>query len=63
MIELSGIEALNKLTERYPKVGKKLHLKPSSKDCLMLLQNADEITEVNIMEYPTYKGLIDKRVN
>ena len=63
VVDMSGIEALNKLTERYLKVGKKLHLKRLSKDCKLLLQNADEIIEVNIMEDPTYKVLIDKRVN
>jgi SulP family sulfate permease len=60
VVDMSGIEALNKLTERYLKVGKKLHLKRLSKDCLQLLQNADEIIEVNIMEDPTYKVLINK---
>jgi SulP family sulfate permease len=58
---MSAIEALNKLTERYLKVGKTLHLKHLSKDCLMLLQNADKIIDVNIMEDPTYKVLIDKQ--
>lgn len=58
--DMSAIEAVNKLTERYLKVGKKLHLKHLSKDCLTLLQNADEIIEVNIMEDPTYKVLLDK---
>ncbi len=59
--DMSAIEALNKLTERYLKVGKKLHLKHLSSDCLMLLQNADEIIDVNIIEDPTYKVLIDKK--
>lgn len=58
--DMSAIEAVNKLTERYLKVGKKLHLKYLSKDCLMLLQNADEIIEVNILEDPTYKVLMNK---
>lgn len=53
--DMSGIEALNKITERYAKVGKKLHLKHLSKDCRQLLQNADEIIDVNVMEDPTYK--------
>lgn len=58
--DMSAIEALNKLTERYLKVGKKLHLKHLSSDCRVLLQNADDIIDVNIMEDPTYKVLIDK---
>ncbi|MBL7883340.1 MAG: SulP family inorganic anion transporter, partial [Bacteroidia bacterium] len=50
--DMSGIEALNKLTERYLKVGKKLHLKHLSADCRALLKNADKIIEVNILEDP-----------
>jgi SulP family sulfate permease len=53
--DMSGIEALNKITERYRKVGKKLHLKHLSTDCRQLLKNANDIIEVNVMEDPTYK--------
>lgn len=60
IVDMSAIEALNKLTERYHKVGKKIHLKHLSKDCLQLLQNADELIEVNVMEDPTYKVAVNK---
>ncbi|REA63284.1 sodium-independent anion transporter [Dyadobacter luteus] len=50
--DMSGIEALNKLTERYAKVGKKLHLKHLSEDCRRLLENASSVIEVNIMDDP-----------
>ena len=53
--DMSGIEALNKLTERYAKVGKKIHLKHLSQDCRQLLKDADDIIEVNVLEDPTYK--------
>ena len=33
VVDMSAIEALNKITERYLKVGKKLHLKHLSPDC------------------------------
>ena len=59
--DMSAIEALNKLTERYLKVGKKLHLKHLSSDCRQLLENADSIIDVNIIEDPTYKVLIDRK--
>lgn len=59
VVDMSGIEALNKLTERYKKLGKIIHLKHLSKDCLRLLSNADELIEVNIMEDPTYKVIAD----
>ncbi len=60
VVDMSGIEALNKITERYSKVGKKLHLRHLSADCRVLLQNADQIIDVNIMEDPTYKVAVDK---
>ncbi len=58
--DMSAIEALNKLTERYMKVGKKVHLKHLSKDCQRLLKNADKIIEVNVLEDPTYKLPLDR---
>jgi len=58
--DMSAIEALNKLTERYHKAGKRLHLKHLSADCRVLLQNAGDIIEVNVMEDPTYKVAIDR---
>lgn len=58
--DMSGIEALNKITERYAKVGKKVHLRHLSKDCIRLLENADQIIDVNVIEDPTYKVVVDK---
>ena len=57
--DMSGIEALNKLTERYLKAGKKVHLKHLSQDCRRLLHNADNLIDVNIIEDPSYKVLTD----
>jgi sulfate permease, SulP family len=58
--DMSGIEALNKLTERYHKEGKKLHLKHLSQDCQLLLKNAGDIIDINILEDPTYRVAVDK---
>lgn len=58
--DMSGIEALNKLTERYRVAGKVLHLRHLSKDCRQLLKNADAVIDVNIIEDPVYKVAIDK---
>jgi SulP family sulfate permease len=58
--DMSAIEALNKLTERYHKVGKKLHLKHLSEDCRVLLKNAGDVIDVNIYEDPTYRVASDK---
>jgi SulP family sulfate permease len=58
--DMSAIEALNKLTERYKNAGKKLHLRHLSDDCRLLLKNADEIIDVNVMEDPYYRVAVDK---
>jgi sulfate permease, SulP family len=60
IVDMSGIEAVNKLTERYHKQGKKLHLRHLSADSRKLLSNADAIIEVNILEDPTYKVVVDR---
>lgn len=57
--DMSGIEALNKLTERYHKAGKKLHLKHLSEDCRLLLKNAGDIIDVNVIEDPYYHVATD----
>lgn len=59
VVDMSAIEALNKLTERYKNAGKEIHLKHLSSDCLKLLKNADKIIDVNVLEDPTYKVLTD----
>ncbi len=59
VVDMSAIEALNKLTERYLKAGKKVHLKHLSPDCIKLLKNAEKIIDVNVLEDPTYKVLAD----
>jgi sulfate permease, SulP family len=59
VVDMSAIEALNKITERYHKLGKKVHLKHLSPDCRQLIKNAEEIIVVNILEDPSYKILAD----
>ena len=53
--DMSAIDAVNKITERYAAVNKVVHLKHLSSDCVDLLKNAEAIIDVNIMEDPTYK--------
>jgi SulP family sulfate permease len=60
VVDMSAIEALNKITERYLKLGKKLHLRHLSQDCQVLLKNADKIIDVNVLEDPNYKVLVDE---
>lgn len=51
----SAIEAIHKITERYSKAGKKVHLRHLSPDCRKLLDDASAIIEVNHYEDPMYK--------
>jgi SulP family sulfate permease len=60
VVDMSAIEALNKITERYLKVDKKVHLRHLSPDCQILLKNADKIIDVNVLEDPTYHIVADK---
>lgn len=60
VLDHSAIEALNKLTERYAKAGKKVHLRHLSEDCRTLLDNASAIIEVNYWEDPKYKMVSNK---
>ena len=60
VVDMSAIEALNKITERYLKMGKKLHLRHLSKDCQILLKNADKIFDINVLEDPNYKVVVDE---
>lgn len=59
VVDMSAIEALNKITERYHKLNKKIHLKHLSPDCRQLLRDADKIIDVNVLEDPNYKVLVD----
>ena len=60
VVDMSAIEALNKITARYRKVGKKIHLKHLSPDCRKILKNAEELIVVNVLADPTYKLVVDK---
>jgi SulP family sulfate permease len=53
--DMSAIDAVNKLTERYARVGKKIHLRHLSSDCRQLLHDADDVIDINIIEDPTYR--------
>ena len=53
--DMSAIDAVNKITGRYAKLNKTVHLRHLSADCRTLLKNADSEIDVNILEDPTYK--------
>lgn len=60
VVDMSAIEALNKITERYRKQGKKVRLKHLSPDCKRLIKNAESVIVVDVIEDPTYKVMRDE---
>lgn len=54
IVDMSAIEALNKITDLYQKEGKKILIKHLSSDCRTLLKNADKLIEVNVITDPSY---------
>ncbi|MDX1364282.1 SulP family inorganic anion transporter [Arenibacter latericius] len=60
VVDMSAIDALNKITAKYQKQGKTLRLRHLSQDCLRLLTNAESVIEVNIIEDPTYRVMLNK---
>ena len=57
VVDMSAIEALNAITNRYHRAGKNVRLRHLSSDCIRLLKNAEAIIDVNIMEDPSYQVL------
>jgi SulP family sulfate permease len=58
--DMSAIDALNKLTQRYAQMGKTLHLRSLSEDCRILLRNASAVIDVNVDDDPTYHVAVDR---
>lgn len=56
----SGIEALDTLADRYQALGKTLHIRHLSPECVILLEKAGDLCEVNRLEDPTYHVATDK---
>jgi SulP family sulfate permease len=55
IVDMSAIDALDKLSKKYSQQNKKLYLRHLSEDCRAMLKNAEAMIEVNIQEDPTYK--------
>ncbi|RMZ59069.1 SulP family inorganic anion transporter [Chryseobacterium nematophagum] len=55
VVDMSAIDALDKLSKRYNQQNKTLHLRYLSDDCRKMLKNAEALIEVNIQEDPTYR--------
>ena len=57
--DMSAIEALNSITKKYSEAGKKVHLQNLSADCIRLLNNAEAVIDVNIINDPEYLVAIE----
>lgn len=60
IVDMSAIESLKKVIEKYKSYNKTVVLKNLSDDCRQLLENASGFIEVNHYEDPTYKVLTEK---
>ena len=58
----SGIEAIQKLSDRYKKAGKKVVFRHLSEDCSRLLNKAGVVIEINENEDPHY-AVADDEIN
>ena len=56
----SGLEAINKLAEKYETAGKRLHLTHLSPECRDLLDRAGDFVEINVSEDPQYHVATDR---
>lgn len=55
----SALEAIDAMAVKYMESGKKLHLVHLSADCALLLKNAKDMVEINLIEDPHYGVLVD----
>ncbi|MCJ7934819.1 MAG: SulP family inorganic anion transporter [Chryseobacterium sp.] len=60
IVDMSAIDALDKLSKRYKQHSKTLYLRHLSEDCRKMLKNAEAVVEINIQEDPTYKVMPEK---
>lgn len=61
VVDMSAIDSLHKLSEKYTKENKRLRLRGLSNDCRLLLKNASGVVVIDIMDDdPTYKVMPEK---
>ena len=59
VVDMSAIEALDRITERYAKYGKQVEIRNVSPSCRKLLKRADEMIDVQITQDESYKKMQD----
>lgn len=56
----AALDAIDRLAERYAKVGKRVRLVHLSQDCRLLLEKAGSLVTVDILEDPHYRMAVDE---
>ncbi len=56
----AGLDAIERVSERYTKSGKRVHLTHLSSDCKRLLDKAGDLVTVNVVEDPRYHMALDE---
>ncbi len=59
IMDQSAIEIINKVAENYLQLGKHIHLRHLSSDCIKLIRKAEKICDVNVLEDPDYFVSVD----
>ncbi|ASW74655.1 sulfate permease [Chryseobacterium piperi] len=60
VVDMSAVDALDKLSKRYHQYNKTLHLRHLSEDCRKILKNAEAVIDVSIQDDPTYKVMPER---
>jgi SulP family sulfate permease len=60
VVDMSAVDALDKLSKRYHDLNKTLHLRHLSEDCRKILKNAEAVIDVSIEDDPTYKVMPER---
>jgi SulP family sulfate permease len=60
VVDHSAIEAIDTLAERYLSRNKTMHLRHLNQECKDLLEKADKLVELNVIEDPDYHIVSDK---
>jgi SulP family sulfate permease len=56
----AGLDAIDRLAERYEKLGKRIRLVHLSSDCKALLKKAGDLVTIELLEDPHYHLAVDE---
>ncbi len=59
VVDQSAIEVLDKLAVKYQKANKRIHFQHLSQDCIRLIDRAQHLCDINVLEDPRYFVAVD----